>query len=70
MASQVGPLTKAYLKRCGYSDAHIAKWDSDTRLFQDIGLVGDSAWDEFLPAPSAILFLHGVIGRENDDAQA
>ncbi|MCC8968403.1 DUF1493 family protein [Bradyrhizobium sp. Pear76] len=47
MGTPVGPLTKMYLSRCGYSDSQIDSWNSETRLLQDIGLAGDNAWDEF-----------------------
>ncbi|WP_442755793.1 DUF1493 family protein [Methylocystis sp. JAN1] len=47
MVSPVGPLTRVYLRRCGYGESEINKWNGGTRLLQDIGLVGDSAWDEF-----------------------
>lgn len=42
----LGPRTTQYLKRCGYSDAQIARFNGETRLFHDVGLFGDSAADE------------------------
>jgi len=47
MTSSVGPLTKHFFKKCGYKDAQITSWSAQTRLLQDIGLAGDSAWEEF-----------------------
>ena len=45
--SEVGSLTRSFMKRCGYTDAQLAVMSGDTRLLQDIHLTGDNAWDEF-----------------------
>jgi len=47
MVEPIGPLTRAYLERLGYSARKIDGWSGQTRLLQDIGLTGDNAWDEF-----------------------
>ena len=46
MINHVGPLTTEFLKRCGYSTNKINAWTGETRLFQDMGLSGDSAKEE------------------------
>lgn len=46
MITSVSPLVAKHLKRCGYSFDKIAQFNVDTRLFQDIGLFGDNAYDE------------------------
>ena len=46
-AKPVGELASVYLKKCGYTDAKIGSWTSETRLLHDIGLSGDDVLDEF-----------------------
>jgi hypothetical protein len=47
MTESPGPLTKEFFEKCGYSAADIATFSDSTRLFQDIGLFGGNAYDEF-----------------------
>lgn len=47
MNPDVGPLTRQFLKRCGYRDAEIDKYNVNTRVYQDMGLYGDDAIDLF-----------------------
>src|SRR5271155_5346168 len=47
MTDPIGPLTREYLRRVGYTPRKISSWCGQTRLLQDIGLSGDNAWDEF-----------------------
>lgn len=37
-----------HLVRCGYSREKISTFNGETRLFQDIGLFGDNAFDELI----------------------
>jgi hypothetical protein len=46
MTEPLGPLTTRWLKCCGYSDAQIAGFNNETRLFHDLDLYGDNALDE------------------------
>jgi hypothetical protein len=46
MSAVISPLIVRHFRRCGYSEKTIATFTGETRLFQDIGIFGDNAYDE------------------------
>ncbi len=42
---KLSPVLLDYLKRCGESQARISGLNKDSRLFHDLGIYGDIAWE-------------------------
>lgn len=48
MPAEVPVEVIAHLERCGYSREKISTFSGGTRLFHDVGLFGDNAYDELI----------------------